>query len=256
MACSKVVQQAIDNVRAVVALMGERWGAGQLRLTVDDELRARFDRQRLAYNRACWSGDAEEIAVQAAAMVRGYTMLDRMAGESGAQRSEAAQIWEVVLPDGSIGAIVGTPAEANEVKYNRIYPMVWTVREIEAVLCRFPELVLHEAASPSPDASGSSSVPTGLVPIGSSIEERTARCRALRATAMLLTGSSSLVAALARAETDDAALREVERLVAALAPLPRRRLLSVYAVLHGPDYRSTSHMPMRAVVRRERLTQA
>ena len=49
----------IDGVDAVAIAMEARWGAGRLRLLVDDSLREKFDRQRFLFNAAIWHGDMQ-----------------------------------------------------------------------------------------------------------------------------------------------------------------------------------------------------
>jgi hypothetical protein len=64
--------------------------------------------------------------------------------------------------------------------------------------------------------------------------ERRARCRAMRALVLTLVRDRSLIALLAAAETDDAALGRALEALDALPALPRRRLLATYAALSEP----------------------
>lgn len=71
--------------------------------------------------------------------------------------------------------------------------------------------------------------------------ERRARWRALRALATVFAGPASpLVAALHDAETDRAAARRALKLLDAVPPLPRRRILSLFALVHAPDPNSST----------------
>jgi hypothetical protein len=72
---------------------------------------------------------------------------------------------------------------------------------------------------------------------GLSDAERIARCRALRALAVVLTGrrGDQLVAALRTAEADPARLPGALAALESLSALDRRRLLSAYAVVDRPS---------------------
>ena len=114
-----------------------------MRLLVNEDLRARFDRQRLAYNRSVWRGDLAEVETHAGAMIRGYEALDKAAMEGGAEKLGLPQVWELILPDGSIGALVQSEAEAEVVLDSAAYQMVWTTHEVSEVLREFPTLVMR-----------------------------------------------------------------------------------------------------------------
>jgi len=71
--------------------------------------------------------------------------------------------------------------------------------------------------------------------------ERRARCRALRALAMLIIGQDhELVRLLAGAEHDAAALAEASAALDRLGALPRRRLLCAYAEVARQVYGATA----------------
>jgi hypothetical protein len=59
----------------------------------------------------------------------------------------------------------------------------------------------------------------------------------MRALTLVIVRDQPLVDALARAETDDAALATASELVDALPPKPKRRLLTTYAALGAPPCR-------------------
>lgn len=65
--------------------------------------------------------------------------------------------------------------------------------------------------------------------------ERAARLRGLRAVALVYARrQAGFISALARAERDGAALAEAGRLLDAIPPLYRRRMLAAYAQLARP----------------------
>jgi hypothetical protein len=138
----KRIREQVDKVQAVMDQATAKWGSGRLRLLVGEDLRARFDRQRLAYNRAVWRGELAEVERHAAAMIRGYLALDQAAMAGGAEKLGLPQVWELILPDGSIGALVQSEAEAEVVLDSAAYQMVWTTHEVSEVLREFPTLVM------------------------------------------------------------------------------------------------------------------
>jgi ectoine hydroxylase-related dioxygenase (phytanoyl-CoA dioxygenase family) len=61
-------------------------GNREVRLLVSEELREKFDRQRLLYNQAVWHGDLEDVRPQSKRMVKAWRALDKAAEEAGAAR--------------------------------------------------------------------------------------------------------------------------------------------------------------------------
>jgi hypothetical protein len=59
----------------------------------------------------------------------------------------------------------------------------------------------------------------------------------MRALTLVILRDEALLDALARAETDDAALQDAARLIDELPPRPRRRLLATYSALGAPPPR-------------------
>jgi hypothetical protein len=108
-------QAIVDGVDHRCRELDRKWGIGRLRLLVDDELRARFDRQREMFSAALVSGDEEQVALHGAAMRRGWDALDAAATAAGAEPLHP-EVWECTLPgSGEVVAIVRTEAEAQHV---------------------------------------------------------------------------------------------------------------------------------------------
>jgi hypothetical protein len=92
-AVADLIRKRNDEVTAKMDAMTAKWGSGRLRLLVDEELRQRFDKQRLHYNRAVWSGDWGSVDRHAAALLRGYDVLDDVGcGEARAAANLGAQV--------------------------------------------------------------------------------------------------------------------------------------------------------------------
>lgn len=123
------IQAHIDGVDHVASEMERKWGVGRLRLLVTADLRERFDAQREKFNRAIWSHDLEAVSVHAPAMVRAWQALDREATECGCAELEPV-VWEGRKPDGTVMAVVRTPAEAHAVTADGRHTEVWTLDEL------------------------------------------------------------------------------------------------------------------------------
>jgi hypothetical protein len=129
---SITTQSILDGLDARAKDLERKWGVERLRLLVGDELRIRFDQQRRHLNDAPASGDAEQIALHAAAMRRGWDALDSAATEAGAEPLNPV-VWECSLPNGEVVSIVRTEAEAHHVCREG---ETWTLAEIGRLIER------------------------------------------------------------------------------------------------------------------------
>jgi hypothetical protein len=116
-----------------------KWGADRLRLLVSPELREKFDRQRYLFNQAIWHGDLEAVRRESGRMVNAWMALDRAAESAGASEL-AREVWEVVLEDGSVAAIVADTAHAKLVVGEGRQVAVYTLDEIGRLLSAYPQI--------------------------------------------------------------------------------------------------------------------
>ena len=107
-------QAHIAGVDHVAVTMELKWGVGRLRLLVDTSLREKFDRQRYLFNAAIWHGDLQTVSRESARMTAAWQALDKAAEASGANPLSPV-IWETVLEDGTVAAIVRTREEAHAI---------------------------------------------------------------------------------------------------------------------------------------------
>jgi hypothetical protein len=121
----------LDGVDAVIAASERRWGVDRLRLLVPDDLRARWDRQWLAYCRAVETNDLSGIQRHGAATRRAVAALDAAATAAGAQPIEPV-VWEAEH-DGRVISVVRTAAEAHAVAADGRNLEVWTLDELVRV---------------------------------------------------------------------------------------------------------------------------
>lgn len=129
----------IDGVDQLAMEMERTWGAGRLRLLVDAEWREKFDRQRVKLNKAIWEGDLEDVQRETARMAAAWRKLDSLATERNAARL-APQVWETVLDDGRVVAIVQSMAEAHAVAAEGRRVDVYSLEEIGRIIQAFPEI--------------------------------------------------------------------------------------------------------------------
>jgi hypothetical protein len=133
---------ALDPVDYLAGQMETKWGCGRLRLLVDNDLRERFDRQRLKLNQAIWHGDLPTLQNEADRMLRAYGRLNNAAHE--ADHKPISSVWapilETVLADGSVAVIVPSNVEAHEILHQDRRCHVYTVEEIARLIDGYPEL--------------------------------------------------------------------------------------------------------------------
>ena len=130
---------AIDSVD-VIAIDCERyWGVGRLRLLVDEELRSRFDSQRLKLRHAIAAGELEEVRREAARMANAWRALDA-AAKSLCCAPLVPEVWEVGLPNGRVLAVVKNPTDARHVLSDGRGLDVITLDEVANLVHGFPEL--------------------------------------------------------------------------------------------------------------------
>lgn len=138
---------SIDEADKVAIELERKWGAGRLRVLVGVELREKFDRQRYLFNHAIWHGDLEAVKRESARMVTAWRVLDRTAEQAGAKVHDP-DIWEVVLADGCIAAIVRDAQAAHRVAYEDRRAQVFTLEEIGRLLDAYPAIAKAKAVFP------------------------------------------------------------------------------------------------------------
>lgn len=149
----------LDEADMTAADMEAKWGAGRLRRLVAPELREKFDRQRYLLNQAVWHGELEQVRRESGRMVKAWLALDRAATEAGAGRLDPT-VWEVVLEDGSVAAIVPDTDHARMVVPDGRRVNVYTLEEIGRLLSKWPELAKVKAAFPGAEVTAFRRLPT------------------------------------------------------------------------------------------------
>lgn len=132
-------QSFIDGADALAQEMEKKWGCDRLRLLVSNELREKFDRQRLKFHEAYQTGGVADVRREAARMVNAYMALDD-AAEAASKHPLSPTVWEVRLPNGKLVALVRTPEEAHAVNRDGRQMAVYTLDEIANLIQGFPAL--------------------------------------------------------------------------------------------------------------------
>lgn len=140
-------QAHIDGADAVAMAMETRWGAGRLRLLVSAELREKYDRQRYLFNQAIWHGDLEAVRRESSRMIAAWQALDKAATNSHAP-ALAPEVWETVLEDGTVVAIIRTAEEAKAVVKEGRKVVVYTLDEIGRMLINYRAVTEVKEAFP------------------------------------------------------------------------------------------------------------
>jgi hypothetical protein len=142
----------IDGVDETACEMETKWGADRLRLLVSSELREKFDRQRYLFNQAIWHVDLEAVRRESGRMVNAWMALDRAAESAGASKL-AREVWEVVLEDGSVAAIVADTAHAKLVVGEGRQVAVYTLDEIGRLLSAYPQIAQAKLVFPGAEVT-------------------------------------------------------------------------------------------------------
>lgn len=135
-----------EGVQAALDASDREWGAGRLPMLVSDELRVRYRRQETHWSEAyrqAWVAHRvtlkhlDDVELHAGAMKRALDALHRAAVEAG-HRPIAPWVWEAVLGDGSVCAVVQTNAEAGKVIAEGRHVHVYTLAEVAAIIDALP----------------------------------------------------------------------------------------------------------------------
>lgn len=140
-------QAEVDEMDLVAIEMEKKWGVDRLRLLVPVDLREKFDRQRYLVNQALWHGQLEDVRQQSKRMISAWRALDRAAEATRAPERDP-EVWEVILDDGSVAALVRTGYEARKVNAEGREMQVFTLDEIGRLLSGFPALAAAKAVFP------------------------------------------------------------------------------------------------------------
>lgn len=137
----------LDEADQTACEMEAKWGCDRLRLLVGPELREKFDRQRYLLNQAIWHGELEDVRRESMRMVKGWLALDAAAVAAG-KRTQAPQVWEVALADGSVAAIVQNDLDAAAVQAEGRRVSVYSLEEVGRFLSAYPDIARAKAVFP------------------------------------------------------------------------------------------------------------
>lgn len=131
-------QAIIDGVDAIVHRLETNYGFGRLRLAVSDDLREKFDRQRVKWNHALKFGDLALIQYEAERTKRAWLAVEQASGLEPLH----PDVWEIVLADGSVAALVKDNDAAKYVAHNSDRALaIYTLAEIGRLIDGFPAIV-------------------------------------------------------------------------------------------------------------------
>lgn len=123
-----VVKSVLDGVDHTISTAERTWGVGRLRLLVSDDLRARWDRQWLAWCRAVEGNDVAAIVKHGAAVRRAVAALEAEARALGGQPL-TPEVWETRHGDRAI-VVCRTSTEAGVVAREGRKAEVWMLDEL------------------------------------------------------------------------------------------------------------------------------
>jgi hypothetical protein len=147
-----LIRSALDGLDEIAARHERVWGAGRLRLLVDTELRARFDRQTERVNGLIWSDlSARDVVPHVEALGRGWVALDRAARAAG-HAPLPPEVWETRGDDGRVVAVVRDNADAWLASCEALAQgravAVYTMAEVARLLLAHRDIVRVKAEFP------------------------------------------------------------------------------------------------------------
>ena len=140
------LQAIFEGVDAARAEAEREWGAERLPVLVSDDLRAKLRRQQERWSRAyqaAWEsqmltrGQLKAVQSAAGGMKRAWSALAEAATEAG-HRPLRPDVWEILLGDGSVLALVRTNDEAAAVTAAGRHLRVLTAAEVANVWQALP----------------------------------------------------------------------------------------------------------------------
>ena len=136
-------QESIDSLDLVAIGMERKWGADRLRLLVPEELRTKFDRQRLLTDQAITCGELADVLRETKRMITAWRALDAVADQNPANRLPAT-VWETPGPDGAVIQIVRESELAGMIAAENVAAgrktQVYTLEEVGRILSKMPSL--------------------------------------------------------------------------------------------------------------------
>ena len=133
-------QAALDAVDHRQGELDRKWGIGRLRLVVSQELREKIDRQQYKLDHAMEAGSIGDLKEECRRMLVGLDALDKAATHASIPELQP-EVWEFVLKDGSVGALVRTNMDAARVVADGRQRNVYSLDEIAELIHGFPALV-------------------------------------------------------------------------------------------------------------------
>lgn len=148
---------ALDESEFLEVSLERKWGRGRLRLLVSTELREKLDRQRYLTKQAIWEGTLEDVRREGKRMATAWKVLDKAATEAGFLPIEPS-VWETVLSNGFVAAIVREPELANKVVTEGRKMIVFTLDEVARMIEAFPEVCAVKEVFPGAEIRESASI--------------------------------------------------------------------------------------------------
>ncbi len=130
----------VDGADALAHELEAKWGVGRLRLLVDNDLRSRFDAQRLKFNTAIWDSELDDMEREATRMANAWRALDKAATDAG-KKPTSPRVWEIARPDGKVIALVQDMADATLVRPEGRHVDVYTIEEIGNLIASLPDMI-------------------------------------------------------------------------------------------------------------------
>ena len=132
------VDAILGPLDAVAVQMERKWGVGRLETLVPEEWALKFQSAAEKLNLAIAGADINATRERAEIMRRGWLKLDELATGAGAEPWQAADVWEVRAPNGTVYAIARTDHDQRN-RAMKEGVACWTLAEVAKVLQAWDE---------------------------------------------------------------------------------------------------------------------
>ncbi len=158
------IQSALIEYDKGVSQIEREWGFERLPELVSPELRERFEAQMDQLDAAIRADDIDGVETQSGGALRAYQALVAEARALG-HAPLSGDHYATETPDGRAFCIASTPAEAGRVKSERPDAIVYSAREVAAIVALFEDGELVQAVKEAfPGATIAAITDKGEVP--------------------------------------------------------------------------------------------
>ena len=148
---SEAVYHALAPLDRYASELENKWGVDRLPKLVTPQLAAKFGEQKALLDQAIDMNEPQQVATQAAAMMRGWQALDAAAA-AGGQQLVVVEAWSCRDDDGNPIMICKTQDAAHAAAKQNPGVVVYNLEEVVRMIHAFRDPLLKQAKQDFPGA--------------------------------------------------------------------------------------------------------